>query len=108
MAIHFPATARLTVATWIPSWSATSPIGSGLRCSGPRSNHSRWRAITAFTTRSSVDQRCCTASISHWALRSRSERKSRVPRSVFRSFRSFWYCSAIRSGGTVPSASVAA
>ena len=27
--------ARLTVATWMPNWSATSAIGSGLSASGP-------------------------------------------------------------------------
>src|SRR3712207_7386555 len=39
--IHFSLTARDTVATWMPSWSATLIIGSGLRNSGPLSKKSR-------------------------------------------------------------------
>ena len=76
--IHFSLTARETVATWMPSMSATSTIGSGFRCCGPCSNHSRCRARTTRTTRMSVVLRCSIASMIERAARTLSATKLRA------------------------------
>ncbi len=84
--IHFSETARDTVATWMPSWSATLIIGSGRRNSGPRSKKSRWASTTARITRWIVLLRCSMLSMSQRALRTLLARNSFVFLSQARSF----------------------